>query len=148
MRDRKLSKTIISPEAPRARLPYHILHLPRCFESSSDNFLIGSNGVPETGNAAGTSQVGDGKLLEDEAEDVAAGEGEEVRVHWRQYGSGGSSRRRLRWRRRNGRRGIEVPQDIDVVVLIATASHFRERGTEMNGWWLFFWILFEKIKMG
>lgn len=88
MRDRELSKAIISPEAPGARLPYYILNLPRRFESTGNNFLIGSNRVPETGNAAGTSQVGDGKLLKDEAKDVAAGEGEEVRVHRRQYGSG------------------------------------------------------------
>lgn len=83
MRDRKLPKGIISPEAPGARLPDHILHLPRRFESSGDNFLIGSNGVPKTANAAGTSQVGDGKVLKDETKDVATGEGEKVRVHWR-----------------------------------------------------------------
>lgn len=88
MRDGEFSERIVSPEVSRRWLSDDMLQIPRGFEGSGDDLLIGGDRVPDSADAAGASKVGNRELLEDEAEGVAASQGREVRVH-RRYGGVG-----------------------------------------------------------
>lgn len=83
MRDGEFPDAVISPEASGGGFPDDVLQLPRRFEGVGDDLLIRGDGVPRAADAARASEVGDRKLLEDEAEGVAASQGGEVRVHRR-----------------------------------------------------------------
>ena len=87
----ELREGIVSPEASRKGVADDGLELPGCEEGGGEDVPVGGDGVPEAGDAAGAGEVGDGKLLEDGAEDVGGGERREVGVHG---GDDGVGRRR------------------------------------------------------
>jgi hypothetical protein len=81
MRNGELADPTVPPEAPGDRLSDDVLQLPRRLEGNGDELVVGGDGVPEPAHAARPSDVGDRKLLEDEAEGVAARERPELGVH-------------------------------------------------------------------
>lgn len=130
MRDGEFGEAVVPPEASGGRFSDDVLQLPRGFEGFCDDILIGGHRVPGAADAAGASEVGDPKLLEDEAEGVAAGQGREVRVH-RGYGGvgGGGGVYAL------GGGGVVVQrvEDIVVVFSVAAATHRRLKKQRANG---------------
>lgn len=82
MRDSELPNSIISPEAFRAGLPHHFQKLPRSHECLNYHLVIRSDGVPGLANAAGTCQVCERELLEDESESVDVHQSREMGIHW------------------------------------------------------------------
>lgn len=78
MRNRELTKTVVLPEASVEGISDDAVQLPGSSKGSGEDLLVGGDGVPNSADAAGSSQVRNRQLLEDEPEDVAAGEGREV----------------------------------------------------------------------
>jgi hypothetical protein len=81
MRNGELADPAVPPEAPRDRLSDDVLQLPGRLEGNGDELVVGGDGVPELAHAARPSDIGDGKLLEDEAERVTARERPRLGVH-------------------------------------------------------------------
>lgn len=79
--DGEFGEGIVSPEASREWVADNIVQFPRGDEGSGEHLPLGGDGVPETADAAGTSEIGDRKVLEDEAEDVGGGECREMGIH-------------------------------------------------------------------
>lgn len=126
MRDGEFGEAVVPPEASGGRFSDDVLQLPRGFEGFCDDLLIGGHRVPGAADAAGASEVGDRKLLEDEAEGVAARQGREVRVH-RGYGGvvGGGV-----YALGGGGVWAQRVEDIVVVFFVAAATHRRLKSRE------------------
>lgn len=73
MRGGEFSERVVSPEAFGEWVSDGVVQFPGGEESSGYHVPLGGDGVPESGDAGGTGEIRDGKLLEDEAEDVGGG---------------------------------------------------------------------------
>lgn len=81
MGDGEFGEGVVSPEASREWVADDVVQFPRGDEGSRYHVPLGGHGVPETTHAAGTCEIGDWKVVEDEAEDVGGGERREIRIH-------------------------------------------------------------------
>lgn len=131
MRDGEFGEAVVPPEASGGRFSDDVLQLPRGFEGFCDDLLIGGHRVPGAADTAGASEVGDRKLLEDEAEGVAARQGREVRVH-RGYGGVGGEGGGV-YALGGGGVGAQRVEDIVVVFSVAAATHRRLKKQRANG---------------